>query len=239
VEGIIYRYIQEQPDEPEFWLQQANSFIAQKKFSMAAANLEIVEALGGADPEAQVLLGDIYVNLEAPMLALVPYEKAITSGKVKVGKALDLAKMLSRRLDADSLEGFLAMIANAYEGEMNSPDSLTLLTLQAGNALSQNKKEEAMGILTQVVAKDPLNGSALLTLGQYYLGENEVEKAIDHYGRAEKVATVKVEALMGSARALVQNKQYRDAIIRLKEAQTIKDQPFIAQYINTLENFLN
>ncbi|WP_269525174.1 tetratricopeptide repeat protein [Coraliomargarita parva] len=239
VEAIIYRYIKEKPDEPEFWLQQANAFIAQRKYAEAAANFEVVKMLGAADSEMLVLLGDIYVNMQAPSLALEPYEKAIGTGKVKAENALDLAKVLSRVLPATELKTFLEMLDKAYSGQLSQSSELTLLTLKAGNALAMNQKETAMTLLGQVVAKDPLNGSALLTLGSYYYGENELVKSLDYYSRAEKVKEAKMEALLGSARVLVKQNKYQEAIYRLKEAQVINDQPFIAQYINTLQKFIN
>jgi tetratricopeptide (TPR) repeat protein len=239
VESIIYSYIEENPTEPEFWLQQANAFIAQSDYDKAAANFEIVKMLGAADRKMYVLLGDIYVNLDAPSLALEPYEKALATGEVKADDALQLAKILSRRLPTDELKEFLEMITSTYGDTLNQEDSLTLLTLKAGNALAMNDKVTAMDILSQVVAKDPLNGSALLTLGSYYLQEGDLVKSLDYYDRATKVESVKIEALLGTARVLVKQSKYQAAINRLKEAQMIKDQAFIAQYINTLQKFVN
>jgi tetratricopeptide (TPR) repeat protein len=239
VEGIIYRYIQESPEEPEFWLQQANAFIAQRKYAEAAANFEIVDLLGAADKDMLVLLGDIYVNLNAASLALEPYEKALATGQVKAESALSLAKTLSRRLSAPETRDFLTLIQSTFGDTLENDQELTFLTLKAGNALALNDKVTAMDMLSQVVAKDPLNGGALLTLGSYYYGEADYIKSLDYYSRAEKVADVKVEALLGSARVLVKQTKYFDAINRLKEAQVISDQAFIAQYINTLEKFVN
>lgn len=239
VEGIIYRYIEDDPEEPEFWLQQANAFIAQRKYAEAAANFEIVDLLGAADKDMLVLLGDIYVNLDAASLALEPYEKALDTGKVPAESALSLAKTLSRRLPATETRDFLTLIQSTYGEAMADKEQLTFLTLKAGNALALDDKVTAMDMLSQVVAKDPLNGGALLTLGSYYYGEEDYVKALDYYSRAEKVGDVKVEALLGSARVLVKQSKYYDAINRLKEAQVISDQAFIAQYINTLEKFVN
>jgi len=239
VEGIIYRYIQDNPNEPEFWLQQANAFIAQRKYSEAAANFEIVDLMNASDEDMLILLGDIYVNLDAPTLALAPYEKALAGGKVPVKKTLSVTKSLSRRLSPSEFKTFLSKVDAAYSTPMESADQLTLLTLKAANALALDEKAEAMTMLSQVVSKDPLNGSALLTLGSYYYGEADYIKSLDYYSRAEKVEDVKVEALLGSARVLVKQTKYYDAITRLKEAQTINDQPFIAQYISTLQKFTN
>ena len=100
-------------------------------------------------------------------------------------------------------------------------------------------KAGAMNMLSQVVAKDPLNGSALLTLGRYYLQQADLIKSLDYYERAANIKEVKVEALLGSARVLVKQGKYTLAIYKLKEAQSIKDQFFVAEYINTLENFVN
>lgn len=239
VENIIYRYIEENPAEPEFWLQQANAFIAQRKYAEAAANFEVVKLLGAADRKMYVLLGDIYVNLNAASLALEPYEKALATGEVEAEDALSLAKILSRRLPANELKSFLSTITTTYGESLNQENELTLLTLKAGNALSMDDKVTAMDMLSQVVAKDPLNGSALLTLGSYYMREDDLVKALNYYERATKVESVQVEALLGCARVLVKQSEYIQAINRLKEAQLIEDQVFIAQYINTLQKFVN
>ena len=98
-------------------------------------------------------------------------------------------------------------------------------------------KSAAMAALTEVVSKDPLNGGALITLGSYHYEEEAFEKALDYYGRAEKVEDVKTDALLGSARVLVKLEKYREAISKLKEAQLIRDQPYVAQYISNLEEF--
>lgn len=239
VESIIYTYIEERPDEPEFWLQQANAFIAQKEYANAAANFEIVKMLGAADRKMYVLLGDIYVNIDAPSLALEPYEKALATGEVEPEDALQLAKVLSRRLPANQLEAFLTIITNTYGDTLKQKDALTLLTLKAGNALAMDDKASAMDLLSQVVAKDPLNGSALLTLGSYYFQEDDFVKSLDYYDRATKVEDAKFEALLGAARVLVKQNKYAAAINRLKEAQMIDEQTYIAQYINTLQKFVN
>ena len=239
VENIIYSYIDEKPTEPEFWLQQANAFIAQKEYLQAAANFEVVKMLGGADREMYLLLGDIYVNLDAPTLALEPYNLALSTGEVKPEDALSLAKVMSRRLPANQLKEFLTKITLTYKNTLNQENSLTLLTLKAANALSMNDKDGAMIMLSEVVAKDPLNGSALLTLGGYYLQENELVKALDYYNRASKVEAVQVDALLGATRVLVKKGKYLQAINRLKEAQAIKEQYFVAEYITTLEKFVN
>lgn len=239
VENIIYRYIEEKPSEPEFWLQQANAFIAQRKYDKAAANFEIVDILGGADNEMYILLGDLYVNLNAPSLAMVPYNKAIASGEVKPEKALNIAGVMSRRLSPTDLKKFLDKIDAAYQSNLSQENELLLLTLQAANAFALNDKANAMSILTKVVARDPLNGRALLTLGNHFAGEEDFEKSLDYFSRAEKVEDFKVDALIGSARVLVKQNKYQAAVNKLKEAQFIDDQSYIAQYINTLEKFIN
>ena len=146
---------------------------------------------------------------------------------------------MSRRLPANQLKEFLTKITLTYKNKLNQENSLTLLTLKAANALSMNDKDGAMIMLSEVVAKDPLNGSALLTLGGYYLQENELVKALDYYNRASKVEAVQVDALLGATRVLVKKGKYLQAINRLKEAQAIKEQYFVAEYITTLEKFVN
>ena len=104
--------------------------------------------LGGADRQMYVLLGDIYVNLDAPSLALEPYNLALSTGEVKPEDALTLAKVMSRRLPANELKGFLTKITQTYGDTLNQENSLTLLTLKAANALSMDDKVGAMEMLS-------------------------------------------------------------------------------------------
>jgi len=239
VAGILQSYIAESPSEPEFWLQQANAFIAQKKFARAAANFEVAQMLGAADAEMLLLLGDIYVNLDVPALAIDPYSRAMDTGEVAPGKALDLAKTLRRRLEPMELKAFLDKMEAAYGQGFSGDRELTFLSLKAANALARGETDAAMDALASVVARDPLNGSALITLGGYHYDQGDLVKALDYYSRAEKVEEFKVEALLGSARSLVKQGEYREAIIRLSEARDLSDQPAIAKYIDTLERYVN
>jgi tetratricopeptide (TPR) repeat protein len=111
------------------------------------------------------------------------------------------------------------------------------------------KNDEAAEILKKVVVADPLNGRALIQLGQHMLkeakklddqeGDAAKEKALEfeaqaigYFESAAKIAKFKVEALSQHAQVLViRRKEYGAAVKMLEEAQRTK-------YRDNVEKFL-
>ena len=73
--SIFDTLIQEDPENADYWILQANAYIALDQSMRAASNLEVVERLGKARFDSLSLLGDIYMNHSMPKLALNAYLK--------------------------------------------------------------------------------------------------------------------------------------------------------------------
>ena len=54
------------PDRADFWLLQANAYIGNDTPMAAARNIEVVRRMGNAELATLTLLGDIYINNDAP-----------------------------------------------------------------------------------------------------------------------------------------------------------------------------
>src|SRR6185503_10091063 len=93
---------------------------------------------------------------------------------------------------------------------------------------------ETAAVLEEIVALDPLDGEALMLLGQLY-SKNEPDKAIFYYERASSLEAFEVRAKTSHAQVLVAMERYSDAVPLLRRAQELKPREDIARYLEQVE----
>lgn len=234
LEGLIERY----PDKADFWLLQAQSYLGLKQPLKAAANIEAVYHLGKATPDNLYTLGDIYVNESLMDVALGAYRRAID---------MDPDQPYARPLQSAELLGACGAFAQArqvtahmhkvWEGRMKEGDRLALLKLEARLGMAEGGgSPETAAILEEAVKLDPLDGEALLLLGQYYSGQKQPDKAMFYYERAASIESFEAKASIRHAQVLVGMRRYADAIPLLRRAQEIKPNDEVARYLEQVES---
>ena len=202
----------------------------------AAANLEIVEQLGGSTYESLLLLGNLYFNDGLYGLAVDAYERAITKGAGKSHRPLlDVAYRMDAR--AAHVEGrrLTSAIEAAYGAQLDVDARKELLRLQARLAVANGATEEQIEILKRIVEESPLDGAALIQLGQHYQGAGENEKAILRYEQAAGSPKFAAEAKVLHAQLLVQQDRFADALPLLRQAQEIKRRDDVANLIEYVQ----
>lgn len=95
--------------------------------------------------------------------------------------------------------------------------------------------EETAAVLEEILKLDPLDGEALLLLGQHYGRNNQQEKALLYYERAAGLDEYEVRAKVRQAQLLVQMGRYGDALPLLRRAQELKPREDIARYLEQVE----
>ncbi len=113
-----------------------------------------------------------------------------------------------------------------------------MLKLEAKIASAQGKTAESAAVLEQILKEDPLDGDALLLLGQHYAKSNQPEKAIFLFERAEGMEQFEADAKVRHAQVLVTSGKYEEAVPLLKRAQEIKARDSIARYLEQIERLL-
>ena len=94
---------------------------------------------------------------------------------------------------------------------------------------------ETVSVLEEIVKLDPLDGEALMLLGQLYSKQNEPDRAIFYYERAESLDAFEVRAKIRHAQALVGMGRYNEAIPLLRRVQEVKPLDDIARYLEQVE----
>ncbi|MCA3009764.1 MAG: tetratricopeptide repeat protein [Phycisphaerales bacterium] len=224
------------PDRGDLWMLQANAYAGMNELKKAAENLELVDRLGQSTAESLHLLGDIYTNDELTDLAASAYLRAIAKdGKGDVGRAMRAAKALAARAAHGECEQVLGAIDKAFGAKMDDGAKKDALKLRARIAVARGAGEEEARILEQTVALDPLDGEALILLGQFHARNGKPDLAILQYERAAGVPAFEADAKVRHAQLLVGQARYAEALPLLRRAQQVKPRETVQQFLDQVE----
>lgn len=224
----------EDPERTDFLLLQANAWIGLDEPRKAAQVYELVDRMGGSTPQSLRTLGDIYVNEEMYDLALRSYRRGL-DGTDDPSLPLRQAEILARRGALDQAAGLVAQIQARWGDSLEGDDRKSLLKLRSRIAVAEGKGGEAVEVLEEIVQIDPLDGDALLLLGQHYEREGDPDRAVFYYERAESLQDHEAEAKVRHAQVLVEQGKYQEALPLLKRAQEVDPREDVARYLDQVE----
>jgi tetratricopeptide (TPR) repeat protein len=235
--ALLKELIEEDPANTSYWTTRANAFVSSGNELEAATHLEMVKRMHRADASALRLLGDIYLNQQVFALARDNYLAAMRlDRRLPPDRAIACASNLAR-FGAYALAGELAAeMQTIYGTDLSEQQTIHLLNVRAEVSLAMGDDAAAAAILEQVLDIDPLNGHALLLLGNYHSRLENTEEAAFFYERAESIPTVQVQAFIQHARMLVARRNYEKAIRKLEEAQRLRYQANVDSYLNAVRS---
>jgi tetratricopeptide (TPR) repeat protein len=137
------------------------------------------------------------------------------------------ATVESKRL-ADGLEAHLS-------DSLSDTDRKNLLKVRVRVAVSEGSGEDEISMLEAIVSLDPLDGEALILLGQNHARAGDYEKAVFYYERAEGLEKYEAEALVRHAQVLVQQRKYNEALPLLRNALRIEQRTDVQDFLEQVE----
>lgn len=234
--GLFEELIREHPQETEFWLLQANAWLALEQYDRAITNLEMVRSLGKASVDSLYLLGDLYIREDIPQLALQAYLAVLPQSRdIQLDKALRALGYFSERAYLREAKLYLDQIRQRLGSKMPVNDRIRLELAEAFLLQQRGEYQASIELLLPIVNAEPLNGDALIRLAESYQATEDYERAEFYLERATSVPEKQVEALVGLARLAVHRGALREALPFLRKAQSLKPQPHVAQYIEQIE----
>ncbi len=224
------------PDRADLWLTQGEAYARQNQPLKAAENFEMVDRLGGSTAESLTNLGDIYANQSLFDMAVDSYLRGLRKDpEAKLERAIRAAKYLSAN-GAVSETKLLVEGVTQLRGDRLSPEERKeLLRVRARIAVAEGAGEEEAKVLKEIVDLDPLDGDALILLGQHAGRTNDPEQAIFYYERAAGIEAFEADAKVRHAQLLVAQGKYAAALPLLRRAQSIKPRDNIAEYLTQVE----
>ena len=234
--ALCDQLIEQYPDRSDLWMLQANAYIGQGKASKAAEVFELIDHLGKSTADSLNMLGDIYVNEELYSMAANAYVKSIILAPDKgLERAIRSAKILAARAANDETKLLISKIQELYSGTMTDETKKDILKLRARLAVAEGAGGEEVQVLREIVEIDPLDGEALILLGQNSYRNGDDEKAIFYYERAAGIDGFEADAKLYHGQLLVKLGRYKEALPLLRRTQTIDPRENVQKYIDQVE----
>ncbi len=225
-----------EPEKADYLLLQANAYLGLKQPMRAAEIYELLDLAGKTPVAALHTLGDIYINEGLLAQAADAYGRAFARDeKADAARQLRNVEILMSRAAYPAAEGLLRQVRERSGAEASEEVRKRLLKLEARLAAARDEAgEEQARILEELVKLDPLDGDAILLLGQYYAGR-DLERAVFYYERAAGLERVEAEARLRHAQLLVKNGRYQESLPLLKRALELKPREDVQRYLEQVE----
>jgi Flp pilus assembly protein TadD len=236
---MVAELLAKSPDDISLWTLQASIFTQQEDFKGAAVNYEVLRKFGKIDFRQLMVLGDIYMSQDAKELALEAYLEGVD--KEEPGKAertVRAATILASRGAFDEAEQLVKKVRAIHGDKLTAEEDLKLLKVTSKAALAKGDTEAAVKILEKVIEKDPLDGEALLMVGDHYLKNQEYEKAEHRFDLAGRITGFEADAFVKKAQIKVKQQKYLLAVEDLRKAQKLKPRDSVQRYLEAVERML-
>ncbi len=234
--ALFETLIAKDPENADLWLYQANAYIGLNQPLKAAVNYELVDQMGKSKVESLCMLGDIYVNQELYDVAVNAYVRALEMNRTFTAKrAIRAAKVLAAQGAFDSTKRLIGNLQTTLADQMDDQTRKDLLKLQARIAVAEGSGQDEISILEEIVKLDPLDGEALILLGQNCARAEDFEKAEFYFERAEGLEKFEADAKIRHAQCLVQQRKYVEALPLLHRAQDLKPRDDVQKYLEQVE----
>ena len=228
--------IEAHPQRADLWMLQANAYIGLNQPLKAAENYELVDHLGQSTADSLNMLGDIYVNEGLFEPAVGSYIRAMQKNPERgAERAVRASKVLIARNALNETRRLIEQIEVLHGDRMEAGDRKDLLKLRARIAVAEGAGEEEARVLEQIVTLDPLDGEALILLGQHAARNNNPEKAIFYYERAQGIERFEADARVRHAQLLAGQGNYTEAQPLLRRAQELKPRDDVQRYLEQIE----
>jgi tetratricopeptide (TPR) repeat protein len=141
----------------------------------------------------------------------------------------------ARARTSDPTRAVIAKIDAVFKDRLDEADRRRLLKLRARIATAEGQTDDAAAVLEEIVALDPLDGEALLLLGQHHARMGDLDKAVFYYERAESLEAYEAEASLRHAQILVGRSRFQEALPLIKRAQELKPRDDVARYLEQVD----
>lgn len=234
--ALCSELLKRDPSKKDFWLLEANAWLGLKQPLKAAEIYEMLAASGDLPAAASYTLGDIYLNENLPDRAAAVYGEALKQEtQPDLPRHLRNAEVLLSRNAGPAAAVLLTLVKQKYP-KASEEDRRRMLKLEARMAAASNESVEVQNrILEEIVALDPLDGEALILLGQNAAASGNVEKAVFYFERAAGIERSEADAKLRHGQVLVRNGRYADALPLLKRAQELNPRDDVTRYVEQVE----
>lgn len=219
------------------WKVQAGAFAGLGDLRRAAENYEMLDFLGESTAETLRTLGNIYINEGSYDLAGDAYGRSIAlDDGSDLAATLESIENLSNRGADEPTTALLVSFKERFEAEIDDDLRRDVLKIEARLALRAGGGAEEAKILEAVVALDPFDGDALLTLGDFSFKQKDYEKALYYFERAVSLERFEANARVRVGQVLIAQGELELALKSLNTAQRLSYRDAVQQLVESVES---
>jgi len=219
------------------WFLLSNAYIAMGDYKKAIITLECTRRLKIINQDGLSTLGELYLTQGQPREALEVYQELMVMGKPSIPRLLRAVEgfiMLNRLEEAETLiQG-----VDTHKYSLLPAQENKLKKLKAQIAYLKGDYQESLILYKEILKEEPLDGDALIALGDIYYKLSKLEEALIFYERAGRIREKEVDALIRQAQVEVERENYKRAVELLESAQSIKFQPYIDRYLEQIRHLI-
>lgn len=227
--AIFRRLLDAEPDRTAFWLAEARALLDLDP-ERALANLEFLRRRKALDADNLHVLGSMYLNQSVPEEAAACFRAALSA-----------APPLAAEKVASAAEALLAVglpdEANTLAASLPATDANAIRL----RALCELASENATPVRPAVVAsveslleRNPLDGQALLLLGQFREAEGKPQAAALLFEQAARDPEHAAEALRHHGMLQVRLREIPAALNLLQRSHNLSPDPGLAKLIDAV-----
>ncbi len=223
------------PERAELWEMQARAYFMLNEPMRAAENYEMLDRMGKLSASNLINLGDIYVSQELFDIAVSTYLRGLEKDPaLSPDRAIRAARVVFNRGARDESRTLVAGIEKARP-ELETEQRKEVLRLRARMSVADGATDEQARALEEIVTLDPLDGEALILLGQHAARGGDLDKAVLFYERAAGIEAFEADAKKSHGQLLVGQGRHSEALLLLRRAQSLKPSESLAKYVEAIE----
>jgi tetratricopeptide (TPR) repeat protein len=231
-ESLVRNLIKIKPAEAGYWLAYANILVAENRKLEAIIMLEASSGAGIAGTEELSLLADLYAEQGLVTEAVASYQKIIAI-KPDLGerRLLRFAQVLIASGRLKQAEDVLVGLPTT----LTPADRLNFLQTKADLSAARKEWPQARKELEELLQVNPMDGHALLSLGNSYLAEDDLVHAELAFGAAYRIPDAAYRASFELANIELRYRHYDRSAEYLQKALSIEKTDAVEDYLSRVK----
>lgn len=226
---VFEQLSREYPDDVEYWMLQANTWLSMDEPLKTARCIEIAQLIGKVDSEAMFLLGNIYLK-EGVFERAKDVYLATLGGDLDLdeSRVLNAMNYLVSRNQFNTARQMMSRMEKPQDTWSRKSKSL-YYSIKADVAVADSQIKIAEVSYQLSLEFEPFSGSTLMKLAQLHIESNRSEKALYLLERAEREKSHAFPALMLKAQMMINAKRFSDTLplleraIKLRPSEALSD----------------
>jgi cytochrome c-type biogenesis protein CcmH/NrfG len=239
--ALLGELVREQPGASELWNLLAGASVERGRNDDAIVALETARRLDAATPSMLATLGDLYINAGRPADAMIAYRAAFAAVDADAARRLRAVEALQALGEFDGARELLGDLRGEADSQVQAlpaGQQHALRRLEAAQARLEGRIDDARRLTEAVLADNPLDGDALLMLGELYREAGSVEEAVMTFERAARLSGFEARGLVRQAQAEIERGRYAVAVELLERAQAFDPKPHVARYLEQVRRLV-